>query len=84
LNGKQAEVLVRSRKIFNPDTESYSSYAQGDIGRLQVQKQFLASFMNKIKNINGSQFTSLIPNVVSNFKSDMTDFGNHGSCQFST
>jgi LCP family protein required for cell wall assembly len=81
LNGKKAEVLVRSRTIYNPTTRSHSYYPQGDIGRLQVQKQFLASFMMKVKNMSAKQLTSIIPNVFSNFKSDMTvseiiDLGN--------
>ena len=72
LNGQQAEVLVRSRKIYNPTSGSHLSYGQGDIGRLQVQKKFLAAFMLKIKNMTASQFASSIPNVFNNFKSDMT------------
>lgn len=42
LNGDQAEQLVRYRK----------GYANGDLGRIDMQHEFMKSFMDKLLNVN--------------------------------
>ncbi|MDR3645803.1 MAG: LCP family protein [Clostridia bacterium] len=64
LNGNQAEQFVRDRH----------SWAQGDIGRLQAQKSFLAAFAAKLKKQSLITLTThVLPTIMPpNFKTDMT------------
>lgn len=62
LNGEQAEWLVRHR----------SSYVEGDIGRIKAQRLFLASFVQKIKELGLMQFTTkIIPKIYDQISSNM-------------
>lgn len=64
LNGSQAEQFVRYRK----------GWSEGDIGRLQAQKEFLAVFAAKLKQQNIIQLaTKVLPSLFPpNFISDMS------------
>ncbi len=62
LNGKEAEQLVRYR----------SGYANGDLGRIDAQKVFLASFYKKIsEDITPLQLTSLAAALVGGTDTDL-------------
>jgi anionic cell wall polymer biosynthesis LytR-Cps2A-Psr (LCP) family protein len=62
LNGEQAEWLVRHR----------ASYVEGDIGRIKAQRLFLASFVQKIKDMGLFQLTTkVIPKIYDEISSDM-------------
>lgn len=65
LNGNQAEQFVRFRK----------GWPQGDIGRLQAQKSFLATFASKLKQQNIIALTTkVLPTLMPpNFKTDMSN-----------
>lgn len=63
LNGNQAEQFVRDRH----------DWPEGDIGRLQAQKTFLAAFASKVKKQNVWNITTrLLPAVFGSLSTDMT------------
>lgn len=65
LNGSQAEQLVRYRH----------GYTEGDMGRLDTQKLFLAAFSGKLKGMSKIDLTTkVLPVLMSqdNFATDMT------------
>lgn len=56
LNGVQAEWFVRHRK----------SYAMGDLGRIQAQRNFFAGFAKKLMSLGLSDYVKLLPAVTDN------------------
>lgn len=64
LNGSQAEQFVRDRK----------DWAEGDIGRLQAQKSFLAAFADRLRSLSRLTLTTrVLPTLLPpNFTTDMT------------
>lgn len=65
LNGSQAEQMVRERKV----------YAEGDLGRLETQKLFLAALVQKLQKQNALTLTTkVLPALLPpNFKTDLTN-----------
>ena len=62
LNGRQAEMFVRYR----------SGYANGDIGRLDAQKKFLAAFFRTLKNnINAKNAYKLAESLIDAVDTDV-------------
>lgn len=62
LNGEQAEWLVRHR----------SSYVEGDIGRIKIQRLFLASALQQVKELGLKKVTTkVIPKVYDEISSNM-------------
>jgi len=63
LDGTTAELFVRFR----------SGYFQGDLGRVEAQKRFLAAAMKRVKELTASELTALITgDVMSEVESDLT------------
>lgn len=62
LTGWQAEKLVRERH----------SYANQDIGRLEMQRVFMNAFLKKIFEMNTSEMISLIPTIFTDVTTDLT------------
>ncbi len=62
LNGEQAEWLVRHRH----------SYYDQDIGRIKIQRLFLASAVQQVKKMGMSEVMKLIPAVFGNFTTDLS------------
>jgi len=63
LDGPTAEVFVRFR----------SGYFQGDLGRVEAQKRFLAATMQRIKELSVTELTALLTDdVISGVESDLT------------
>ena len=56
LNGVQAEWFVRHRR----------SYAMGDLGRIQAQRNFFAGFAKKLMSLGLSDYVKLLPAVTEN------------------
>ena len=63
LNGKNATDFIRFR----------SDYADGDLGRIDAQKQFMSSLFNKVMNeMNAAQALSVVKGVLPMLKTDIT------------
>ena len=63
LNGAQAEAVVRHRH----------SYVEGDIGRVKVQRLFLASALKKVKTMGKAELVAkVLPQIYDQFSTDMT------------
>ena len=62
LKGYEAEGFVRHR----------NSYAMGDLGRVEAQRQFYAAFAQEIKNINLSELKDIVTNCMSDISTDLT------------
>ena len=56
LDGVQAEWFVRHRR----------SYAMGDLGRIQAQRNFFAGFAKKLMSLGMSDYVGLLPAVTEN------------------
>jgi LCP family protein required for cell wall assembly len=61
LDGAQAEAFVRHRK----------SYAMGDLGRVNAQRNFYAAFIQKCLEMSYSQMTSVATSVYDDIATDM-------------
>lgn len=61
LNGKQAEGVVRYRKAdpVNPISEGY---ATGDLGRIEVQQDFILAFIEQLTSL--SNLTTTLPAIL--------------------
>ncbi len=66
LNGAQSEQFVRFRK------GNGTGYKMGDLGRVQAQKLFLASLFAKVKSLSTTQLLSLLPQVLSSVKTNLS------------
>lgn len=63
LSGEQMEFLLRARKV----------YSDGDIGRLNMQRQFYAALFRRVKSINNVwDVASLTPAVLNYMETDMS------------
>ncbi|HOP10155.1 MAG TPA: LCP family protein [Oscillospiraceae bacterium] len=63
LDGTTAELFVRFR----------SGYFQGDLGRVEAQKRFLAAAMKRAKELSAAELTALMTGeVISEVESDLT------------
>ena len=62
LDGQQSEWLVRHRY----------TYTEGDIGRMKMQRLFLASLFQKIKTIGTEEVVNLVPVLFGEFTTDIT------------
>lgn len=62
LDGAHAEWLVRHRH----------TYAEGDIGRVKVQRLFMAALVQKIKTLGVNEVVNLIPVLIGEFTTDIT------------
>lgn len=62
LDGNLAESFIRSRK----------NYIQGDIGRLQAQRQFYAAFMEKVINMSIFQSVKLVTSLYDEVTTDLS------------
>lgn len=61
LNGAQAEAFVRHRK----------SYAMGDLGRVQAQRNFYAAFIKKCLEMNYAQMAAAATGIYDQVSTDM-------------
>ncbi len=62
LNGKQAEIFVRERK----------SYANGDLGRIDMQRIFLEALLKKVFSASNGEIVSLAPTLIKEVTTDLT------------
>ncbi len=62
LDGQQSEWLVRHRY----------TYYEGDIGRMKMQRLFLASLFSRIKTIGTEEILNLVPVLFGEFTTDIT------------
>lgn len=62
LNGKQAEIFVRERK----------SYANGDLGRIDMQRIFLEALLKKVFTLDAGKIASLAPTLIKEVTTDLT------------
>ena len=62
LDGNLAESFIRSRK----------NYVQGDIGRLQAQRQFYAAFIEKVINMSIFQSVRLVTSLYDDVTTDLS------------
>lgn len=62
LNGKEALVVVRTRKI----------YFDGDLGRLDAQKIFLSSLAKQCLDADLGTMTKLVPAIMNSVNTDLT------------
>lgn len=61
LDGNKAQIFVRERH----------SYANGDLGRMEMQKVFMEALVEKVFSIDMSQAASLAPTLITNITTDM-------------
>ncbi|MEG0693325.1 MAG: LCP family protein [Oscillospiraceae bacterium] len=62
LNGKQSEIFVRERK----------SYANGDLGRIDMQRIFLEALLKKVFSLSNGKIVSLAPTLIKEVTTDLT------------
>ncbi|MFZ2537819.1 MAG: LCP family protein [Oscillospiraceae bacterium] len=62
LNGKKSEIFVRERK----------SYANGDLGRIDMQRIFLESLLKKVFSLSNGKIVSLAPTLIKEVTTDLT------------
>ena len=62
LNGEQAIAVVRTRNV----------YATADLGRLDTQKLFMSSLVDKCLTLGPTQMTKLIPIMFNSVSTDLT------------
>ena len=61
LKGFEAEGFVRHR----------NSYAMGDLGRVEAQRQFYAAFAKKVKNMGFSELKNIVTDCMSDISTDL-------------
>lgn len=64
LNGDQAEKFVRQRHG--------EGYSNGDIDRLEMQRLFMASLVNKLLSTSKTQLVTMLPGLAKEMTTDMT------------
>lgn len=62
LDGKHAEIFVRERK----------SYSNGDLGRMEMQKLFLKSLVNKMFSLGTTKMIGLATTLIDEVTTDLT------------